>query len=219
MYTLGFSYKPWTHSNPIAPGADIRNYIKIVAQENAIDGHISYNKRLVEANFSSQDKSWSLVVADTSTGESHNVHISCEVLHMCTGYYDYAHPYQPHFEDQERFKGAIIHPQLWDESFDYRGKKVVIIGSGATAVTLLPSMAELADHVVMLQRSPTYIFSMPKKNKLSELLYRVLPFSVAYRIIRCEHVLLGWVMWMACKSFPNYVSGLLLKQAKRQLPR
>lgn len=220
MYTLGFSYKPWPQSCPIAQGSDIRKYIKIVSKENEVDSRISYQKRVVEANFSSENSQWNLTVEVTNeTGEKSLIGVSCGVLHWCTGYYDYQHAYQPHFEAQETFKGSIIHPQFWDENFDYRDKRVVIIGSGATAVTLLPSMTTSAQHVCMLQRSPTYIMPMPQNNSLTNLIFRLLPQSLAYKLARLQHILLGVVVWAFCKGFPNAATKFFIGEMAKVLPK
>uniref|UniRef100_A0A7S4IN24 FAD-containing monooxygenase EthA n=1 Tax=Vannella robusta TaxID=1487602 RepID=A0A7S4IN24_9EUKA len=217
MYTLGFTHKPWTKPHPIAPGAQIRNYIKGTAREFDIDKHISYQKELLSASYCSDKRQWTLKIRDHSE-DNKIISIRCNFLEMCSGYYDYENPYRPKFEGEENFKGETIHPQMWKEGFDYSDKKVVIIGSGATAVTLLPNLTDNAKHVTMLQRSPTYILSLPQHNRLTVFLQRVLPSHWAYRIIRWQNILLSWLLFVVCRTFPGFAKKKLVNNMKKSLP-
>ena len=217
MFTLGFSHRPWINNNPIAPGKEIRDYIRIVAKESGVDKHISYGKTLVAADFCKDTQKWTLEVKDNSNGEI--MKVVCHLLHMCSGYYDYENPHRPQFEGEETFKGEIIHPQHWKEDLDYNNKKIVIIGSGATAVTLLPSLADDASHVTMLQRSPSYILALPQDSTYVRILQRYFPERFAYLMIRWRNILLSWTLFTVCKKFPNFSKRLLVKQMLKRVPR
>jgi cation diffusion facilitator CzcD-associated flavoprotein CzcO len=153
MFTLGYSFKPWTEAKAIADGPSILSYIRETAREHGVEQHIRYSHRVVRADWSSADARWTVEVQRSDTGETQR--LTCGFLFGCTGYYRYDKGYTPFFEGRKRFRGEIVHPQHWPEGFDYSDKRVVVIGSGATAVTLVPSMAAQAAHVTMLQRSPT----------------------------------------------------------------
>src|SRR3954469_24462520 len=159
MFTLGYSFRPWDGEKSIADGDSILQYIKDTATELGIDEHIRFNHRIVRADWSTDDARWTITAERTDTGET--VELTCGFVFSCSGYYRYDHGYQPDFAGMDRFQGTIVHPQAWPEDLDYEGKRVVVIGSGATAVTLIPSLAERAAHVTMLQRSPTYITTLP----------------------------------------------------------
>jgi cation diffusion facilitator CzcD-associated flavoprotein CzcO len=174
MYTLGYRFRPWSEPKAIADGASILNYIRDTAQEFKIDGKIRYNHRVRHASWSSAHARW-MVKAETGT-EKLTVHFTCSFLYLCTGYYDYENGYTPEWSGMDSFKGRIIHPQKWTDDNDYTGKRVVVIGSGATAVTLVPAMAERAAHVTMLQRSPTYVVSRPSEDKIANRLRSLLQF-------------------------------------------
>jgi cation diffusion facilitator CzcD-associated flavoprotein CzcO len=163
MYTLGFSFKPWTNPRAIADGPSILAYLRETAAEYGIDRKIRFGHTVKRASWSSEDARWTVEVERGERKEL--VHFTCNFLFMCSGYYDYAQGYTPDFPGIERFRGRVVHPQLWTKDVDYAGKRVVVIGSGATAVTLVPSMAPAAAHVTMLQRSPTYIVSMPGSDR------------------------------------------------------
>src|SRR5919106_4717413 len=168
MFTLGYSFRPWEEAKAIADGPAIWKYIRETASEYGVDEKIRYHHRVVRAEWSSEDALWTVDAERTDTGET--VQFTCKFLFPCTGYYRYDEGYAPEFEGAERFAGQIIHPQHWPEDLDYEGKRVVVIGSGATAVTLVPAMADKAEHVTMLQRSPSYIVSLPARDGLAELL-------------------------------------------------
>jgi len=216
MYTLGFTHRPWKKPHAIAPGAQIRNYIKSVAKDFNIDKNISYEKELVSASFCNETNQWTLTIIDHS--KSKTITLTCNVLEMCSGYYDYQNPYRPKFEGEENFKGETIHPQMWKEDYDYSNKKIVIIGSGATAITLLPNLTDRAKHVTMLQRSPTYILSLPQHNRVTVFLQRVLPSKLAYRIIRWQNILLAWLLFVVCRTFPSFAKKRLVGLVKKRLP-
>lgn len=219
MFTLGFSHRPWKKTNPIAAGAEIRNYVKSVAKDFGIDKKISYQKEVVKATFSSDTKKWTVQIVDRSKNPTQNITLTSSVIHMGTGYYDYQNPYIPHFEGQENFKGKIIHPQLWDDSFDYRDKKVVIIGSGATAVTLLPAMADACKSITMLQRSPSYILSLPQHSRTIVFLQRVFPSRISFFLIRWHNIVLSYLLFLVCTTFPSFARKSILKQTKKRLPK
>ncbi|MEY2570786.1 MAG: monooxygenase, partial [Acidimicrobiaceae bacterium] len=173
MHTLGYSFRPWEGKKTIADGASILQYIKDTAAVEGIDEHIRFNHRIVRADWSTDDACWTVTAERTDTGET--VELTCGFIFSCSGYYRYDHGYQPDFPGMDRFKGTVVHPQAWPEDLDYVGKRVVVIGSGATAVTLIPSLAETAAHVTMLQRSPTYITTLPAKDPIANLLRKLLP--------------------------------------------
>jgi len=165
MYTLGFPFRPWTGDHAISSGESILAYVRETAAMFGIDRKIRFRHRVVNAAWSSSDARWTLDVKNDATGET--VRLTCSFLHLCAGYYDYAQGYTPELPGRERFRGRIVHPQLWTPDIDYAGKRVVVIGSGATAVTLVPEMAKRAAHVTMLQRSPTYIMSLPARDRMA----------------------------------------------------
>jgi cation diffusion facilitator CzcD-associated flavoprotein CzcO len=187
MFTLGFGFKPWTQAKAIADGPSILAYLKETAREFGIERHIRYRHKVVAAAWSSAQSRW---IVDVERGpESAREQISCNFLYMATGYYNYARGYRPHFEGEETFAGPIIEPQFWPQDLDWVGKRVVVIGSGATAVTLVPAMAQTASHVIMLQRSPTYVVSRPGEDAFANALRRWLPAKLAYDIVRWRNVL------------------------------
>ena len=189
MLTLGYDFRPWVGDKTLADGTSIREYIETVADEYDITQFIQFNSRVVEMNFSSETHVWTLTINDAKTGKPRI--LRARVVLSAAGYYNYEKGYTPHFKGRENFKGEIIHPQHWPENFDYTEKKVVVIGSGATAVTLIPEMAKIADHVTMLQRSPTYIASIPAKDRIGNFLRAVLPAKMAYKISRAKNI---WIM-------------------------
>src|SRR5271155_2793446 len=196
MFTLGYSFKPWTAPKAIADGPSILNYVRETATENGIDKKIRFHHRVKRASWSTQDARWT-VEAERMSGEGateaarlETVRFTCNFLFMCSGYYRYAEGYTPEFAGRDDFKGQIIHPQKWPDALDYAGKRVVVIGSGATAVTLVPAMAETAGHVTMLQRSPTYVVSRPAQDQLAIKLRKRFGEHVAYHLIRWRNVLL-----------------------------
>jgi monooxygenase len=221
MYTLGYVFKPWTEAKSIADGSSILEYVRETARENAIEDKIRFDHRVVRAEWSSADARWTVDVArgragDGQVGES--VQMSCSFLFLCSGYYRYDEGYTPEFPGSERFAGEIVHPQRWKEDIDYAGKRVVVIGSGATAVTLVPSMARGAAHVTMLQRSPSYIMSLPAEDPIAKRLRRFLPAKVAYPIMRWKNVLLTMASFQLSRRRPRAMKAIIRRGLERRLP-
>lgn len=215
MYTLGFSFRPWTNPKAIADGPSILEYLRDTAREHGIDRKIRLRHRVERASWSSEEARWTVDAHRGDTGEV--VRFTCDFLLMCSGYYDYAGGYTPGFDGIEDFEGRVVHPQKWTDDIDYRGKRVVVIGSGATAVTLVPAMAEEAAHVTMLQRSPTYIVSLPGEDALANLLRRYLPASLAYSITRWKNVFFQTAFYQFCRRFPERAKQLILAGVRAQL--
>jgi monooxygenase len=209
MYTLGYSFRPWKDAKAIADGPSILSYIREVATDHGIDARIRYGHRVVAARWSTPQARWTVEIEQGPEGAKTT--ISCGFLWMCSGYYDYAAGYTPEFPGIERFQGRIVHPQKWTEDIDYKGKKVVVIGSGATAVTLVPAMAPEAAHVTMLQRSPTYVVARPAEDSIANRLRRRLPIRLAYGLTRWKNVLLGMYFYQLCKRRPDRAKALILK--------
>ncbi len=215
MYTLGYSFRPWTKPNPIGEGADIREYIRDTAVAFGLDRHIQLGQRVVAAAFSSAAGAWTLTVRDAGTGATREV--TCRFLFACLGYYDYEAGYEPAFPGRERFGGEVVHPQKWTEDIAYEGKKVVVIGSGATAITLVPALARRAAHVVMLQRSPSYVFSRPSRDRLGEWLDGRLSPGAAAAAKRWSSVAINMAFYQFCRRRPERARRWLLGQVKRHL--
>ncbi len=216
MYTLGYSFRPWTQDKSIADGSSILDYVRQTAADHDVDEKIRFNHRVLRAEWSSEDARWTVEAEHGEQGES--VQISCNFLFLCSGYYRYDEGYTPDFRGSEQFAGRIVHPQHWDKDIDYAGKRVVVIGSGATAVTLVPSMAESAAHVTMLQRSPTYIVSLPAEDPVAKLLRRFLPAKLAYPIMRWKNVLITMASFQLSRRRPQAMKAFLRKGLERQLP-
>jgi cation diffusion facilitator CzcD-associated flavoprotein CzcO len=215
MFTLGYSFKPWTEPKAIADGPRILNYVRETAADNGIDKKIRFHHRVRRASWSSQDARWT-VEAERAVGEGapEIVRFTCNFLFMCSGYYRYEQGYTPEFPGTGDFAGRIVHPQKWPEDLDYAGKRVVVIGSGATAVTLVPEMARQAAHVTMLQRSPTYVVSRPAQDPLANRLRARLPAKLAYHIIRWRNVLWGMYFFQLSRRKPARVKQLILGGVK-----
>jgi monooxygenase len=208
MYTLGYSFKPWTEDKAIAAGPTILNYIRQTAKDNGIEPHIRFHHRVKRASWSSKDARWTV---EAERGESRElVTITCNFLFQCSGYYDYEQGYTPEFAGIDNFKGRIVHPQKWTDDIDYDDKRVVVIGSGATAVTLVPEMAKTAKHVTMLQRSPTYVVSRPGSDELALKLRKRFGERIAYHMIRWRNVLFGMWFFQLCRRKPERAKQLLL---------
>ena len=216
MYTLGYPFRPWTNPKSIADGASIREYIGDTARDNGIDKHIRFEHQVLAASWSSDTGRWTV---DTVVGDAlATVRYTCNFLYMCAGYYRYDAGYQPEFPGREAFTGQVIHPQAWPEDLDYADKRVVIIGSGATAVTLVPAMAETAAHVTMLQRSPTYITSLPGSDPVATLLRGILPEQMAHRIARWKNVIMTTAFFQLCRRRPEVAKRFLSQTVAKQLP-
>ncbi len=215
MHTLGYSFKPWREAKAIADGSSILDYVKATAAEYGVDEHIRYEHRATAAAWSSEDAAWTVQTLRADTGES--VRFTCNFLLMCAGYYSYRQGHTPEFEGLERFKGTIVHPQQWPDDLDYRGKRVVVIGSGATAMTLVPAMARDAGHIIMLQRSPTYVVSRPDTDVIANALRRVLPDRWAYAVTRWKNVALQQLLYRRTRTHPAQVKRKLLDMVRKEL--
>jgi monooxygenase len=216
MFTLGYSFRPWEEAKAIADGPSILRYIRDTARDHGIDQKIRFSHRVVRVEWSTPAARWTVEAERTDTGET--VRLTCGFLLTCTGYYRYDEGFTPHFEGTERFKGEIIHPQHWPEDLDYSGKRVVVIGSGATAVTLVPAMAEAAGHVTMLQRSPSYIVTLPGEDPIAKLVRRLFPRKLAYSIVRWKNVLLTSAFFQLSRRRPNFIKRLIRKGVEKRLP-
>ncbi len=218
MFTLGYSFKPWTEPKAIADGPRILNYVRETATENGIDKHIRYHHRVKRASWSTPDACWT-VEAERIAGEGavETISFTCNFLFMCSGYYNYENGYSPEFPGAKDFAGRIVHPQKWTDDVDYAGKRVVVIGSGATAVTLVPEMAKTAAHVTMLQRSPTYVVARPAQDPVANKLRAKLPAKLAYHLIRWRNVLFGMYFFQLARRKPERVKQLILGGVKMAL--
>jgi monooxygenase len=211
MFTLGYSFKPWTDPKAIADGPQILNYVRETAAENGIDNNIRFRHRAKRASWSTKDARWTVEAERTALeGSTEVVTFTCNFLFSCTGYYRYEQGYTPQFAGIADFEGQIVHPQRWPADLDYTGKRVVVVGSGATAVTLVPEMAKTAGHVTMLQRSPSYVVSRPAQDLLANRLRRNLPASIAYQLIRWRNVLLGMYFFQLSRRKPARVKQWIL---------
>ena len=215
MHTMGFSFKPWTSDKVIADGAEILNYLKETAEQYGIDRHIEYNLRVVRVEWSSERAQWTVEMERSPSRERTTA--SCSFLFMCSGYYNYEKGHTPDFPGVDRFKGRIVHPQQWPEDLDYAGKQVVIIGSGATAVTLVPSMAQTAGHVTMLQRSPTYVVARPATDPFAMRMKKYLPKKILLRIVRWRNILLTMHFYKIARTAPDKFSAAVIGGARAQL--
>lgn len=213
MYTFGYSFKPWKDPQAIADGDSILSYIKETAAENGIDKKINYKRKVQQVEWSSIESTWKVDVRHGAIDEKY----SCNFLFACSGYYSYEGGYTPDFEGSELFKGDIIHPQKWPEGYDYSNQKIVVIGSGATAVTLVPELAKKAKHVTMLQRSPTYIANMPKEDILANFLKKIMPSKTAHFIARWKNILVGMAFFNLCRKFPKTLKKVIMAGAKKVL--
>jgi cation diffusion facilitator CzcD-associated flavoprotein CzcO len=215
MHTLGFSFKPWTEAKSIADGPSILKYLKQTVAQFGIDKHIRYGQLVTKAQWSTDDAQWIVTSTDKATGASNT--ITCSFLFMCSGYYSYKKGHTPEFTGRERFKGIVVHPQEWPVDLDYAGKRVVVIGSGATAVTIVPSIADKAAHVTMLQRSPTYMVSRPDHDVLANRLRKVLPAKMAYNLTRFKNTWRQQLVYNKTRTDPDKVKQLLLGGIKMEL--
>ena len=215
MHTLGFSFKPWTEAKSIADGPSILQYLKQTVAQFGIEKNIRYGQLVTQAQWSTDDAQWTVTSTNKATGASNT--IMCSFLFMCSGYYSYKKGHTPEFIGRERFKGTIVHPQAWPTDLDYAGKRVVVIGSGATAVTIVPSMADKAAHVTMLQRSPTYMVSRPDHDVMANRLRKVLPPKMAYSLTRFKNTWRQQLVYNKTRTDPDKVKQLLLGGVKMEL--
>ncbi len=215
MYTFGFSFNPWKDPQAIADGPAILKYINETADKFGIREKIQFNNKVVNADWFSSKKKWILQVQNTQSNTIETV--ECNFLFMCSGYYNYAKGHEPQFPNSESFEGTIMHPQKWDTNYDYSKQKVVIIGSGATAVTLLPEMSKKASAVTMLQRSPTYIMNLPREDAIANFTKKIMPAKWAHGLARWKNILFGLAFYQAARKWPGSIKNLLKKQVKKSL--
>ena len=214
MHTLGYVFKPWNDAKAIADGPSILRYVNETADENGIREHIRFGHRVEQAHWSSDDATWTV----EAEHEGERVQIACNMLLLCGGYYDYDRPHRPNWDGEDDFKGTIVHPQFWPEDLDYQNRNVAVIGSGATAMTLVPALTMGgAKHVVMVQRSPTYVLSLPSRDKIANFLRRILPDRWAYAITRWKNVKRVDHFYRLSRKNPGRVKGLLLKMVREAL--
>ena len=218
MHTLGFNFRPWREAKSIADGPSILSYVKDTIVEEGIKSHIRLQHALVAANWSSEESRWQLTVDKATDGAgTESITMSCSMLLMCSGYYNYSEGYTPEFAGIENYQGEVVHPQKWPESLDYAGKDVLVIGSGATAMTLVPAMAKTAKKVTMVQRSPTYVVSRPDEDKVANFLRKILPEKTAYSITRWKNILMQRLMYNRSRTNPEKVKETLLGMVREEL--
>jgi len=215
MNTMGFRFKPWMGVKSIADGPSILSYLHETVKENDLNKKIHFNQWVNEASWSSRDSQWTVQVENKKTQELQD--FTCDFLFLCGGYYNYEEGYTPHFAGRENFLGQIIHPQKWPKNLDYKNKKVVVIGSGATAVTIIPTMAEKAAHVTMLQRSPTYFLSAPDEDPVGNFLRKFISSKLTYKLVRWKNIRFQWWFFKKCRKFPKKVKEFLIKQVREEL--
>jgi len=215
MHTLGYKFKPWINDKAIADGPAILQYVNEVATEHGIDKQIRFNHKVESAEWSSTQAQWLVTATNTDTRET--VQLSCNFLYMCAGYYSYEAGYNPDFPGRETFGGKIVHPQFWPANLDYKDKNVVVIGSGATAITLVPAMAQHAKKVVMLQRTPTYVYSLPEQDRLANFMRKFLPASWAYAITRWKNVTFQQRTYRLSRTKPALVKSRILDRIRKEL--
>ena len=215
MHTMGYRFKPWIDEKFIADGPSILNYLEEAISENNLGNKIRYQHKVLTSSWSSSTSMWTLEVKNLTAGITENS--TCNFLMMCGGYYNYDEGYSPHFENQEQFNGLIIHPQKWPDNLDYKNKKVVVIGSGATAVTIIPAMADQVEHITMLQRSPTYFISAPDKDMIGNFFKKIFPQKTAYFLTRWKNILMGNYFYKRCVNNPEKVKEMLINGVRGHL--
>lgn len=215
MNTMGFRFKPWMGVKSIADGPSILSYLEETVKENDLNKKIHFNQWVNEASWSSEDAQWTVQAENKKTQEHQD--FTCDFLFLCGGYYNYEEGYTPHFAGRENFLGQIIHPQKWPKNLDYKNKKVVVIGSGATAVTIIPTMAEEAAHVTMLQRSPTYFLSAPDEDPVGNFLRKIISSKLTYKLVRWKNIRFQWWFFQKCRKFPKKVKEFLITQVREAL--
>ncbi|MBR7835400.1 NAD(P)/FAD-dependent oxidoreductase [Actinospica durhamensis] len=216
MHTLGYRFRPWTGTTALADGPEILRYVRETAEQYGVDRRIEYGVRVVGAHWSCADARWTVTVRDAASGEESTR--TCRFLYLCTGYYRYDEGYTPEFAGREEFGGTVVHPQQWPDTLDVHGKRVVVIGSGATAVTLVPALAREGAQVTMLQRSPSYIFSLPSRDPVAAALGRVLPEGLSYRAVRWKNIKIATALYQFCQKHPRRARALLQGAVRRRLP-
>ncbi|CAO1639037.1 unnamed protein product [Sympodiomycopsis kandeliae] len=219
MHTLGFPFRPWSKKQSIAEGDDIYQYIKETAEEFGIDKKITYNSQVRGADWSSSERKWTLKIFNVETDQERT--LTAKFVIFCSGYYDYKKGYQPHIAGMDGYKGKWIHPQAWPTDYDYTGKKMVVIGSGATAVTLLPNLAKKAKHVTLLQRSPSYFVALDNSaggSYAKTILSYILPQTIFFGLLRFALAMRSYVFYWVCQAFPKIARYVLRRLTKQQLP-
>ena len=215
MHTMGYRFKPWIDEKFIADGPSILNYLEETISENNLGNKIRYQHKVLTSSWSSSTSKWTLEVKNLTSGITES--FTCNFLMMCGGYYNYDEGYSPHFENQEQFNGLIIHPQKWPDNLDYKNKKVVVIGSGATAVTIIPAMADQVEHITMLQRSPTYFMSAPDKDMIGNFFKKIFSQKTAYFLTRWKNILMGNYFYKQCVKNPEKVKEMLINGVRAHL--
>jgi monooxygenase len=215
MYTLGYNFKPWMNPKVIADGPSILSYVKETAQEFKVEDHVLYERKIREINWESDKAQWTVTCDNAATGKEEK--FTCQYLQSCLGYYNYEQGYRPNFPNEKEFEGRVIHPQFWPENLDYSGKKVVVIGSGATAITIVPAMTDKAEKVTMLQRSPTYVVSVPNRSIFPPSLNQKFP-KFMYSLNRFFHIGIGMLQYQISRAKPDMMKRFFIKNAKKQLP-
>ena len=213
MHTLGFRFKPWIHDKSIADGPSIMEYLHETINEYKLNDNILLNNKVDSANWNSKKSLWELKINVNNDLKD----MTCNFFFLCGGYYSYTKPHMPYFKNQENFKGQIVHPQFWDESLDYKNKKIAVIGSGATAITIVPAIAEQAEHVVMIQRSPTYVVSGPSEDVINKFLRRILPVRITYFLIRWKNILYQSFTFFMARKYPERTKNRILDLAKNEI--
>ena len=216
MFTLGYPFRPWKDAKAIADGQSILNYVRDTARESGVDRHIRFQQKVQNASWSSEEARWTIEAKGHGGATSR---YTCDFLYGCTGYYRYDAGYEPAFRGLDQFQGQFVHPQNWPQDLNYVGKKVVVIGSGATAVTLVPAMAESAAHVTMLQRSPTYILNLPNHDPIADILRKLLPANTAHRAVRWKNILVSMAIYQMARRAPDYTRRMLKQEAVKSLPQ
>jgi len=215
MYSLGYRFKPWTSTKAIGSGSDILNYLRSAARSHDIDKHIRFQRRVISASWCSTRARWDIVIQCVKSGDTER--LAARFLFACNGYYSYKEGYTPVFPNQDMFSGDILHPQFWPADYSLAGKKVVVIGSGATAITLAPAMARQSAKVTVLQRSPTYIVSQPEQSFLPKILTLLLPDNGIHALMRMVGILKQTSFYLVAKRFPKLVKSVLLHDIRRRL--
>jgi len=216
MYTLGYDFRPWIGTTALAGGAEILGYVRSTAAEYGVDEAIEYGLRVTAADWSSAERRWTVTTEPVGGGEPETR--TCRFLYLCTGYYRYDEGYRPEWPGTGDYTGTIVHPQEWPQDLDVAGKRIVVIGSGATAVTLVPALARLGARVTMLQRSPSYVFSLPARDAVAALLARLLPRRAAYGAARWKNIKLATAVYQLCQRYPDRARALLQAGVRRRLP-
>ena len=213
MHTLGFRFKPWIHDKSIADGPSIMKYLHETINEYKLNDNILLNHKVDSANWNSKKSLWELKINVNNDLKD----MTCNFFFLCGGYYSYTKPHMPYFKNRENFKGQIVHPQFWDESLDYKNKKIAVIGSGATAITIVPAIAEQAEHVVMIQRSPTYVVSGPSEDVINKFLRRILSERITYFLIRWKNILYQSFTFFMARKYPERTKNRILDLAKNEI--